>query len=78
MIHDGVIWWCGDWFLQFSVRASLGSSSSSSDGAEKKLIKKEKDGWKIEYTEEKPVTPLLDTVNYPIHMKNLSSQVYHA
>lgn len=58
----------------FSVRASLGSSSSSSDGAEQKLIKKEKDGWKIEYTEEKPVTPLLDTVNYPIHMKNLSSQ----
>lgn len=59
----------------FSVRASLGSSSSSSsDGAEHKLIKKEKDGWKIEYTEEKPVTPLLDTVNYPIHMKNLSSQ----
>lgn len=59
----------------FSVRASVGrSSSSSSDGAEQKLIKKEKDGWKIEYTEEKPVTPLLDTVNHPIHMKNLSSQ----
>lgn len=42
------------------------------------MIRKEKDGWKISYTREKPATPLLDTINYPIHMKNLSLQVSHA
>lgn len=28
--------------------------------------------WKIDFSGEKPPTPLLDTVNYPLHMKNLS------
>ncbi|PON97061.1 Deoxyxylulose-5-phosphate synthase [Trema orientale] len=55
---------------QFCLRASL----RSSDGGEENLIRKEKDEWKIEYSSEKPVTPLLDTVNYPVHMKNLSTQ----
>lgn len=38
------------------------------------MIRKEKNGWKIEFSSKKPPTPLLDTINYPIHMKNLSSQ----
>jgi 1-deoxy-D-xylulose-5-phosphate synthase len=39
------------------------------------MIRKEPStgAWKIEYSGEKPATPLLDTVNYPIHMKNLST-----
>ncbi|KAF5182295.1 1-deoxy-D-xylulose-5-phosphate synthase [Thalictrum thalictroides] len=46
--------------------------TSSSEGEDKKLVTKE--SYKIEYTAEKPVTPLLDTINYPPHMKNLSTQ----
>ncbi|XP_068656169.1 probable 1-deoxy-D-xylulose-5-phosphate synthase 2, chloroplastic [Aristolochia californica] len=38
------------------------------------VIRKEKNGRRIDFTGEKPETPLLDTVNYPIQMKNLSSQ----
>ncbi|CAI9111422.1 OLC1v1011646C4 [Oldenlandia corymbosa var. corymbosa] len=59
---------------QFLVKAS--ASSYASDGYEegKMIIKKEKDGWKIDFSGEKPPTPLLDTINYPIHMKNLSVQ----
>ncbi|TQD97078.1 hypothetical protein C1H46_017315 [Malus baccata] len=55
---------------QLSVKASAGNS----DGEDCKLIRKEKDGWKIDYSGEKPGTPLLDTVNYPAHMKNLSTE----
>ncbi|KAJ7943750.1 1-deoxy-D-xylulose 5-phosphate synthase [Quillaja saponaria] len=55
---------------QFCIRAS----ASSSDGEERKLIKKEKDEWKIDFSGEKPPTPLLDTINYPNHMKNLSTE----
>jgi 1-deoxy-D-xylulose-5-phosphate synthase len=29
--------------------------------------------WKVDFSGEKPETPLLDTVNYPVHMKNLST-----
>ena len=28
-----------------------------------------------EYHKEKPPTPILDTINYPMHMKNLSMRV---
>ncbi|KAK7386707.1 hypothetical protein VNO78_27042 [Psophocarpus tetragonolobus] len=55
---------------KFSVRVSASGSSDE----ERTIIKKEKDGWKINFSGEKPATPLLDTVNYPIHMKNLSTQ----
>nr|AID51428.1 1-deoxy-D-xylulose 5-phosphate synthase [Astragalus membranaceus] len=55
---------------QFSVRAS---ANSTGDG-ERTVLRKEKDEWKINYSAEKPETPLLDTVNYPVHMKNLSTQ----
>ena len=30
---------------------------------------------KGEYYSNRPPTPLLDTINYPIHMKNLSTKV---
>lgn len=29
----------------------------------------------LNFSGEKPFTPILDTINYPIHMKNLSLQV---
>ncbi|KEH20100.1 putative 1-deoxy-D-xylulose-5-phosphate synthase [Medicago truncatula] len=53
---------------QFCVMAS-----SSSDG-ERTIIRKEKDEWKINFSAEKPPTPLLDTVNFPVHMKNLTTE----
>lgn len=62
-----------DVFQQFCLRAS---SASGSDGEEGKMIWREKDEWKINFSGEKPATPLLDTINYPAHMKNLSSQVF--
>ncbi|KAJ6835444.1 putative 1-deoxy-D-xylulose-5-phosphate synthase 2, chloroplastic isoform X1 [Iris pallida] len=52
----------------FHVRAS------GSDGEKKSLVRKEKGSWKLDFSGEKPATPLLDTVNYPVHMKNLSTQ----
>ncbi|KAA8546684.1 hypothetical protein F0562_003085 [Nyssa sinensis] len=56
---------------QFILRAS----ASSSNGEEGKMvIRKEKEGWKIDFSGEKPATPLLDTINYPVHMKNLTTQ----
>jgi 1-deoxy-D-xylulose-5-phosphate synthase len=30
----------------------------------------------LNFSGEKPSTPILDTINYPVHMKNLSIQVY--
>ena len=58
--------------LQSCLRASL---ISGSDGEGGKMIWKEKDEWKINFSGEKPAMPLLDTINYPAHMKNLSTQV---
>ncbi|XP_056696733.1 probable 1-deoxy-D-xylulose-5-phosphate synthase 2, chloroplastic isoform X2 [Spinacia oleracea] len=57
---------------QISAKAS--ASSSNKENQSSKSIRKEKDGWKIDFTGEKPPTPMLDTVNYPLHMKNLSTQ----
>ncbi|EXB52080.1 hypothetical protein L484_024630 [Morus notabilis] len=59
--------------FEFYLRASHGSLSSDG-GVEKKLIRKEKDGWKIDYSGEKPAMPLLDSVNYAVHMTNLCTQ----
>ncbi|NP_001408955.1 1-deoxy-D-xylulose-5-phosphate synthase 2, chloroplastic [Hevea brasiliensis] len=55
---------------QFCLRASAGHP----DEEGKMMIRKEKDGWKIDFSGEKPPTPLLDTINYPVHTKNLSTQ----
>lgn len=38
------------------------------------VLGKERNGWSIDYSGEKPATPLLDTINYPVHMKNLSTK----
>lgn len=46
----------------------------SSDGR-RKMARHEKNVRKIDFSGEKPATPLLDTINYPVHMKNLSTQV---
>ncbi|GMP32599.1 hypothetical protein CsSME_00006281 [Camellia sinensis var. sinensis] len=56
---------------QFYLRASA-TSSDGEDG--KMMIRTEKGGWKIDFSGEKQPTPLLDTINYPVHMKNLSAQ----
>ncbi|KAK6923260.1 Transketolase, C-terminal domain [Dillenia turbinata] len=56
---------------KFRVRASTGMPNAEEG---KLLFRKEKEEWKIDYSGEKPPTPLLDTINYPIHMKNLSIQ----
>ena len=56
-------------FFQYSVRAG----GSGDEG--KVARRKETNSWKIDFSGEKPATPLLDTINYPIHMKNLSTRV---
>lgn len=53
-------------------RRQVSVRSSGGDGDRKITVKKENRGRKIEFTGEKPETPVLDTINYPIHMKNLS------
>ncbi|XVE86881.1 hypothetical protein DITRI_Ditri18aG0071200 [Diplodiscus trichospermus] len=56
----------------FCVKASAGNLG---DDQERKMrIRKENDGWKIDFSGQKPATPLLDTINYPVHMKNLSTK----
>lgn len=60
--------------LQFLVRASA-AGGGREDDVSNKVMRKERDGWKIDFSGEKPATPLLDTVNYPVHMKNLPIQV---
>nr|UYR28656.1 1-deoxyxylulose 5-phosphate synthase chloroplastic 2A [Andrographis alata] len=61
---------------QFFVKANAGNSEAEGGGvvirSEKEGIWKDKDGWKIDFSKDKPPTTLLDTINYPIHMKNLS------
>lgn len=52
----------------------INAVATNPNGEERKMIRKESDGWKIDYSGEKPPTPLLDTINYPIHMKNLSTR----
>ncbi|KAE9613323.1 hypothetical protein Lal_00027452 [Lupinus albus] len=59
---------------QLCVRAAGSTSNHSEEDGERTIIKKEKDGWNINFSSQKPATPLLDTINYPLHMKNLSIQ----
>lgn len=40
------------------------------------ILRQETERWTIDYSGEKPATPLLDTVNYPVEMKNLSTEVH--
>nr|QEV81815.1 1-deoxy-D-xylulose-5-phosphate synthase decarboxylase [Prunella vulgaris] len=57
---------------QLCVKACGGSSESSEEA--KMATRREKEHRKIEFSGEKPETPLLDTINHPIHMKNLSKK----
>ncbi|KAE8010497.1 hypothetical protein FH972_006865 [Carpinus fangiana] len=70
IIHGAMV--VDDVFQQFCLRASASGSDGDEEG---KMMWREKDQWKINFSGEKPATPLLDTINYPAHMKNLSSQV---
>ncbi|CAN0878483.1 Probable 1-deoxy-D-xylulose-5-phosphate synthase 2, chloroplastic [Linum grandiflorum] len=68
---------CSSFRKPFVLRACVGEGEGEEAEEEKKkmVIRKEKEGkWKIDFSGEKPPTPLLDTVNYPAHMKNLSVQ----
>nr|AOT86856.1 1-deoxy-D-xylulose-5-phosphate synthase 2 [Osmanthus fragrans] len=56
---------------QFCVKAS---ASSSGDENGRMVIRKEKEGWQLDFSGETLATPLLDTINFPVHMKNLSSK----
>ncbi|MCD9644628.1 1-deoxy-D-xylulose-5-phosphate synthase 2 [Datura stramonium] len=56
---------------KFLVKASVNGSDETNG---KIVRKKETDSWQIDFSGEKPPTPFLDTVNYPIHMKNLSKE----
>lgn len=37
-------------------------------------MRRETDRWKFDFSREKPDTPLLDMINHPLHMKNLSTE----
>ncbi|GMI68718.1 CLOROPLASTOS ALTERADOS 1, 1-DEOXY-D-XYLULOSE 5-PHOSPHATE SYNTHASE [Hibiscus trionum] len=56
----------------FCPKASAGNREGDDEGC-KMRITKENDSWKIDFSGNKPPTPLLDTINYPLHMKNLST-----
>nr|QIA97544.1 1-deoxy-D-xylose-5-phosphate synthase [Primula forbesii] len=57
---------------QFGIRASGAAGDGGEDGNGKMVKMRKKDSLKIDFSGDKPPTPLLDTVNYPLHMKNLS------
>ncbi|KAD3640514.1 hypothetical protein R6Q59_003280 [Mikania micrantha] len=56
---------------QFRLNASA-KNPDAEDG--KMTIKNDKSSWNLDFTGEKPKTPLLDTINYPVHMKNLTTE----
>ncbi|KAL1569699.1 1-deoxy-D-xylulose-5-phosphate synthase [Salvia divinorum] len=51
------------------VKACGGSSESEERNM---AMRKEKEDLKLDFSGEKPPTPLLDTINHPIHMNNLT------
>ncbi|XP_042506665.1 probable 1-deoxy-D-xylulose-5-phosphate synthase 2, chloroplastic [Macadamia integrifolia] len=58
-----------------NCRRQVGPRATASNSAEEEgkiTIKKEKGAWKIDFSKEKPATPLLNTISYPVHLKNLS------
>ncbi|KAI3896162.1 hypothetical protein MKX03_000282 [Papaver bracteatum] len=63
----------------FNVKASsspspINNPNGGSDEAKLMIRKEIERNWNIDFNGEKPTTPLLDTINYPIYMKNLSTQ----
>ncbi|KAM7529376.1 hypothetical protein LguiB_032786 [Lonicera macranthoides] len=59
---------------KFCARASASSRDGDSKEGGKLMINTAKEGWKIDFSGEKPPTPLLDTIDYPVHLKNLSTK----
>ncbi|RZC45609.1 hypothetical protein C5167_038560 [Papaver somniferum] len=57
-----------------SSPSPINNPNGGSDEAKFMIRKEIERNWKIDFNGEKPTTPLLDTINYPIHMKNLSTQ----
>lgn len=53
---------------------SAKSNNADGDYIIKDIVKRDDKPLKIQYTGEKPPTPLLDTINHPKHMKNLNVQ----
>lgn len=67
-------------FAGLAVGASEGNKNDEKDinvnGEQSKgIIYKNEFTKSLNFSGEKPNTPVLDTVNYPMHMKNLSIQV---
>ncbi|KAM0000927.1 putative 1-deoxy-D-xylulose-5-phosphate synthase [Helianthus debilis subsp. tardiflorus] len=53
----------------------INASSANPEAEDVKLtVNKDTTSRKIDFSGEKPKTPLLDTINYPVHMKNLSTK----
>lgn len=76
VVPKDYVYWCSNGCFDHLWQLCLKASAGKADGEEdRKLIRKGKDGWNIDYSGEKPGTPLLDTINYPAHMKNLSTEV---
>lgn len=61
------------WF-QFSVGAALQQDNSNDVAPNGESLTRQKPR-ALSFTGEKPSTPILDTINYPNHMKNLSVEV---
>ncbi|KAI4325687.1 hypothetical protein MLD38_031065 [Melastoma candidum] len=60
-------------------RSRVRASAGCPPGGEEEKVAQWREmypGRKVGYSVEKPPTPLLDTVNYPAHMKNLGIQAY--
>lgn len=57
-----------------SSPSPINNPNGGSDEAKFMTRKEIERNWSIDFNGEKPTTPLLDTINYPIHMKNLSTQ----
>ncbi|KAE8704941.1 putative 1-deoxy-D-xylulose-5-phosphate synthase 2 [Hibiscus syriacus] len=56
----------------FCPKAS-GGNREGDEGC-KMSTREENGSWKIDFSGKKPATPLLDTINYPLHIKNLSTR----
>lgn len=65
------------WHFQFNgaVVAALDNNACEDNSAMIIREQETKQKRSLNFSGNKPSTPVLDTVNYPIHMKNLSIQV---
>ncbi|XP_051126758.1 probable 1-deoxy-D-xylulose-5-phosphate synthase 2, chloroplastic [Andrographis paniculata] len=59
---------------QCCIKASSGAGEGLSEEYGEIVKSEKRDGRKSDFWLEKPSTPLLDTINFPVHMKNLSTK----